>query len=70
MPFMVGLYALRMMRNSEDNDSDDPPPPDPRPPEPVHPLPPRPRHRHRTISRTDRTAVRRTPASRPVRTRV
>ncbi|RMF53660.1 MAG: hypothetical protein D6746_15345 [Bacteroidetes bacterium] len=46
-PFLVGLYAIRMMRESDDDDADDPPPPpDPGPPMPVAPSTPR-RHRFR-----------------------
>lgn len=42
LPFIVGLYALRKIKNSNDEGTDDqPPPPDPEPPRPV--LPPSPR---------------------------
>jgi hypothetical protein len=44
LPLVVGLYAIRMMRNSEGDDADDPPPP--APPQPPIPItPPSPRHR-------------------------
>lgn len=43
-PFLVGLYAIKMMRQRDDDEADDqPPPPDPSPPPPVSP--PAPRHR-------------------------
>lgn len=42
LPFIVGLYALRKIKNGNDEGTDDqPPPPDPEPPRPV--LPPSPR---------------------------
>lgn len=57
-PFLVGLYALKLMRDSNDNDADDLPPPDPNPPTPVEPLPPRPRRRHTPVfSPSDRTPI-------------
>lgn len=44
LPFIVGLYALRKIKDSDDEGTDDqPPPPDPEPPLPV--LPPSPRSR-------------------------
>ncbi len=44
LPFIVGLYALRRIKNGNDEGPDDqPPPPDPEPPKPV--LPPSPRLR-------------------------
>ena len=44
LPFIVGLYALRKIKDSDDEGPDDqPPPPDPDPPLPV--LPPSPRSR-------------------------
>jgi hypothetical protein len=42
LPFIIGLYALRRIKNGNDEGPDDqPPPPDPEPPKPV--LPPSPR---------------------------
>ena len=57
MPFLVGIFALRMIRKGKDEGSDDsPPPPDPRPPHPVMPPTPELRRRQRpmphSISRT------------------
>ncbi len=41
-PFLVGLYAIKMMRHDDDDgDEDQPPPPDPGPPRPVVPTTPR-----------------------------
>ncbi len=41
-PFLVGLYAIKMMRHDDDDgDDDQPPPPDPGPPQPVVPRTPR-----------------------------
>jgi len=56
LPFLVGLYALRRIKDSDDDGSDDqPPPPDPEPPTPV--LPPSPRHysRSSTLAAGDRS---------------
>lgn len=58
VPFLVGLYALKRIKKSNDEGSDDqPPPPDPEPPRPV--LPPSPqlkRFRH-PVRRADRAPV-------------
>ena len=49
LPFIVGLYALRRIKNGKDEGPDDqPPPPDPEPPRPV--LPPSPRLRRMDAS--------------------
>lgn len=66
MPFLVGLYAVRVMKKSNDNGSDDPPPPpEPQPPLPLLPPSPEPRSRRRPLQRrADRMAT----ASRHVRT--
>lgn len=57
-PFLVGLYALALIRRSDDHGSDDPPPPpDPNPPRPVLPPSPRPRLAHAPRPATDRRAV-------------
>ncbi|QXD15098.1 hypothetical protein GQ464_017090 [Rhodocaloribacter litoris] len=56
-PFLVGLYAIKMMRQSDDDDADDqPPPPDPGPPLPVSPQTPR-RHDRLRPAAPDREAV-------------
>lgn len=57
MPFLVGLYAVRAIKKSDDNGSDDPPPPpDPQPPLPLLPPSPEPRQRRRPLRRrADRT---------------
>lgn len=48
LPFLVGLYAIKLIRDHGMGDSDDPPPPpDPEPPAPSLPPTPRPRHRKR-----------------------
>lgn len=70
LPLVVGLYAIRMMRNSEGDDADDPPPPaPPQPPMPITPPspyrrctpvgprpdhPPVPHHSVRTLGRPSR----------------
>ena len=51
MPFVLGLYALRVLERRRDDRSDDPPPPQPDPPPPV--LPPTPPPHARPV-RTDR----------------
>lgn len=44
LPFVVGLYAIKIIRDSEMGDGDDqPPPPDPEPPAPILPPTPEPR---------------------------
>lgn len=44
LPFIVGLYAIKIIRDSEMGDGDDPPPPpDPEPPTPILPPTPEPR---------------------------
>lgn len=70
VPFLVGLYALKRIKKSNDEGSDDPPPPpDPEPPRPV--LPPSPQHKRlrHPIGRRDRRPVvstrTRTPSWRP-----
>lgn len=59
MPFLVGLYAIKMMKKSDDRGSDDPPPPpDPSPPRPVLPPAPEPRRVHAPMtSRASRGPV-------------
>ena len=48
-PFLIGYYAIRLIRNNGDEGSDDqPPPPDPDPPLPI--LPPSPRTRRSRTS--------------------
>lgn len=50
MPFLVGLYAIKMMKKNDNKGSDDqPPPPDPNPPLPVLPPSPEPRRVHRAV---------------------
>ncbi len=50
MPFLVGLYAIKMMKKNDNKGSDDqPPPPDPNPPHPVLPPSPEPRRVHRAL---------------------
>lgn len=50
MPFLIGIYAVRIIKKSNDNGSDDqPPPPDPKPPLPVLPPSPEPRRLHRPL---------------------
>lgn len=50
MPFLIGIYAIRMMKKSDDKGSDDPPPPpDPNPPLPVLPPSPEPKRVHRPL---------------------
>ena len=50
MPFLVGLYAIKMMKKNDNKGSDDqPPPPDPNPPLPVLPPSPEPRRVHRPL---------------------
>ena len=47
VPFLVGMYAIRLMKKSNDKGSDDPPPPpDPIPPLPVLPPSPEPCRLH------------------------
>ncbi len=62
MPFVIGLYAWKYLRdNSDDGGDDPPPPPEPPAPEPVSPplvrhirdRGPVPRARHRPIYRSD-----------------
>ncbi len=56
-PFLVGLYAIKMMRHDDDDgDDDQPPPPDPGPPRPVAPTTPR-RRRHSRAPALDRRPV-------------
>ena len=61
MPFVIGLYAWKYLRdNSDDGGDDPPPPPEPPSPEPVmpphirriHDRGPLPRGRHRIVYRT------------------
>lgn len=59
LPFVLGLYALRMLEEGRDDDPDDPPPPDVEPP-PVSPSPHTP---HRRIPDDDRSPT----ADRPPR---
>ncbi len=56
-PFLVGLYAIKMMRHNDDDGEDDqPPPPDPGPPRPTAPPTPR-RRRHALSPALDRHPV-------------
>ncbi|MEM1128422.1 MAG: hypothetical protein AAGI71_17385 [Bacteroidota bacterium] len=70
LPFLVGLYALHMLRSDDHTDRDEPPPPDPLPPQPQAPLPPVPRRRfapRRAPGRTSLASRHRVPRpSRPV----
>ena len=58
VPFLVGLYALKRIKKSNDEGSDDqPPPPDPEPPRPVLPPSPQLKRIHHPIARPDRGPV-------------
>ncbi len=63
MPLFVGLYAIKLIRRSDDEGSGDPPPPpQPEPPLPLLPPSLEPRRPHRPQSRRDdRTPVACTP---------
>jgi hypothetical protein len=70
-PFLIGLYAIRMLNNKNSEGSDDnPPPPDPSPPLPD--LPPSPESarrrlpRHPASDRGPRASVRAPATRRPV----
>lgn len=59
LPFIVGLYALRKIKDSDDEGSDDqPPPPDPEPPLPVLPPSPRSRRVDESMRADDRRPMR------------
>lgn len=62
MPFLVGIYAIRMMKKSNDKGSDEPPPPpDPNPPLPILPPSPEPKRvQRRLYSRAGRGPVQHT----------
>jgi hypothetical protein len=51
LPFVLGLYALRMLENGRDDDPDDPPPPAVDPP----PISPAPQAPHRVVPTDDRS---------------
>ena len=59
MPLLIGVFAIRAIRKSNDRGSDDPPPPpDPAPPRPVLPPSPEPKRVHMPARwRSERTSI-------------
>ena len=71
LPFLVGLYALRKIKNKDDEGADDqPPPPDPEPPRPVLPPSPRFHNIESALRAGDRPAVLLARDKTPQRTRI
>lgn len=70
MPFLVGLYALRVLENRRNDDGDDPPPPDSGPDYPMDPFAPGPRRERPATPRNasgPRAPIRRLPTRMPTR---
>jgi hypothetical protein len=66
LPLLIGIYAIKIMRDNDNRSSNDPPPPPPpEPPAPVGPASPRRRHTPERPRQERDPVMRHTPCQRP-----